>query len=156
MRLISFYGGSSKHIRRKKYKWYQITIKWNIIHTYAFERNFITHISEWEESKKEIQKISYIEALMCIMGMASCFLCNWSTIQLYNNSLVKSHESGRRRRLLICSMFTTFALCEQKKCVNGNLFMDYGIDSTYVIRSKFPDSFSVSLSLSKRLFKNEI
>ena len=48
------------------------------------------------------------------------------------------------------------ALCEQKKCVNGNLFMDYGIDSTYVIRSKFPDSFSVSLSLSKRLFKNEI
>ena len=141
MRLISFYGGSSKHIRRKKYKWYQITIKWNIIHTYAFERNFITHISEWEESKKEIQKISYIEALMCIMGMASCFLCNWSTIQLYNNSLVKSHESGRRRRLLICSMFTTFALCEQKKCVNGNLFMDYGIDSTYVIRSKFPDSF---------------
>ena len=141
MRLISFYGSRSKHIRRKKYKWYQITIKWNIIHTYAFERNFITHISEWEESKKEILKILYVEALMCIMGMASCFLCNWSTIQLYNNSLVKSHESGRRRRLLICSMFTTFALCEQKKCVNGNLFMDYGIDSTYVIRSKFPDSF---------------
>ena len=156
MRLISFYGSSSKHIRIKKHKWYQITIKWNIIHTYAFERYFITHILEWTEPKKEIQKLLYVEALMCIMDKFPCVLCNWSRIQLYNNSSVKSYESRGRRRLLICSMFTTIALCEQKKCVNGNLFMDYGIDSTYVIRSKFPDSFSVSLSLFKRLFKNEI
>ena len=52
-------------IQEKKYKWYQITIKWNIIHTYAFKRYFIIHILEWAEPKKK-SKIYYMLSFQCV------------------------------------------------------------------------------------------